>query len=83
VPRADAWKLSQTYAMPDISCGGATRCALISGGSRTAPTDAMMKSWDLRQFPWVCPYRTLDRGVGRPLTATAVEHRRARPALPS
>ena len=33
-----AWSLSQKSEMDEVPCRGASRSALISGGSRTAPT---------------------------------------------
>ena len=43
-------KLSQDRGLPDFSCRGASRSALISGGSRTAPTNGVSKWGILRQF---------------------------------
>ncbi|MBI4965265.1 MAG: DEAD/DEAH box helicase [Desulfomonile tiedjei] len=50
-------KPSQNPKKDTIPGRGASRSALISGGSRTAPTDRPVKPSTLRQFPGACPGR--------------------------
>jgi len=53
-------RLSQNPKMDGFVCRGASRRALISGGSRTAPTEGTVKSSVLRQFRKACATTSRD-----------------------